>query len=116
MAVRRRSSKRPEEGGDSGERTGKEWEGRGEEEEGGLDGVRGSGVRWEESGVEVERVSSGGGSTGGCTGGCIKHAGCTLRIWIDGAARGNPGRASYGVFVTDINGHKVRKIAPCTGI
>ena len=108
MAVRRRSSKRPEEGGDSGERTGKEWEGRGEGQEGGLDGVRGSGVRWEESGVEVERVSSGGG--------CIKHAGCTLRIWIDGAARGNPGRASYGVFVTDINGHKVRKIAPCTGI
>ena len=108
MAVGRRSSKRPEEGGDSGEKTGKEWEGRGEEEEGGLDGVRGSGVRWEESGVEVERVSSGAR--------CVKHAGCTLKIWIDGAARGNPGRASYGVFVTDVNGHKVRKIAPCTGI
>ena len=105
MAVGRRSSKRPEEGGNGGERTGGEGEGGGKQEEGGLDGVRGSGVRWEDSGVEVERVSSGGG--------CIKHAGCTLKIWIDGAARGNPGLASYGVFVTDVEGRKVRKI---TGI
>ncbi len=108
MAVGRRSSKRPEEGGKGAERMGGEGTGGGEGVEGGLDGVRCSGVRWEESGVEVERVSSGAR--------CVKHAGCTLKIWIDGAARGNPGRASYGVFVTDVNGHKVRKIAPCTGI
>ena len=52
--------------------------------------------------VEVVRVS----------GGCGKvEAGGFLKMWIDGASRGNPGLASYGVLITDGNGIKVREIS-----
>eukprot|EP00277_Geminigera_cryophila_P001685 CAMPEP_0179423214 /NCGR_PEP_ID=MMETSP0799-20121207/10876_1 /TAXON_ID=46947 /ORGANISM="Geminigera cryophila, Strain CCMP2564" /LENGTH=135 /DNA_ID=CAMNT_0021197465 /DNA_START=56 /DNA_END=463 /DNA_ORIENTATION=- len=36
-------------------------------------------------------------------------------MWIDGASRGNPGLASYGVYVTDADGSKVREISRCIG-
>ena len=39
-----------------------------------------------------------------------------LRIWVDGACRGNPGPSSVGGHIEDELGHTVAQISECLGV
>jgi ribonuclease HI len=46
----------------------------------------------------------------------VVEAAPALRAWVDGGARGNPGPAGYGAYVTDEDGNVVRELSGFLGV
>ncbi len=46
----------------------------------------------------------------------MKSNNCSLTIYIDGASKGNPGKAAVGIVIYDKEGKKIKEISKSIGI